>query len=794
MSKASTFQATNQLGSNDQLEVWESLVRTACNISTHQMPSFAACMSHGFFGLSENANTSKDANSYFQSAQALKINPSEFIRISTLEIEQALMQEVKLLRASLRPESEKVSKLHKSDMEMSLVSYEEMDLKLNISNASRTLELAYAEQIAALNMRLASLSQCDSLSVSQNPFRPDIFIKAMNTALYEFNPEGVDRSLTLPLISELLFDLAPIYHTLNQALIAKNILPDLQESYRLKRKKNNVDAQRVGEAVKNEVTKKLEEYFSGQSTNDSYSGSEARAGSNYGEGQVHSQAHQMHTKPYGNASNTYPEINPEVMHYLANAQKNMALHQLVAGAQNSMRLSQVRQEMPNVFRSGVEKHTLDLLTSVFDGVFGNQDIPEPIKELIGQLQIPILKAALIDRNFFFQDAHPARRLIDLMSQYSASWDQQKGVEDPLFQTMQRNVLRVQKEFDQQLGLFDEVVTDLENFMVAEEANAAEALQAPISRALQKEKFQQAGVAAINEISIRVNSGEVHTFVETFLENRWTKVLTLAFSVKEEKPHAIADAIKTMDDLIWSIQPKVSLAQRQEMVNRLPGILARLNKWLSLIKWEDADRIVFFADLAECHASIVRSPLDLSPEKQMEIAVEAAKLATERRLEKRQKLAEETALKQQSEEKQKAQAVATAIEQIKAKNIEDDNFDVSSDDDVDNIVAQLEQETEDAIDTVANLERGVWIQFTKNNRSLQKVRLAWISPMRSLFIFTSSQKEQSFSIAVSELENSFREQRAKIISLDKIVDKALQNALISNGKELPEIPESESTLS
>ena len=589
-----------------------------------------------------------------------------------------------------------------------------------------------------------------------------------------------------------LYDLAPIYHALNQALIAKNILPDLQESYRLKRKKNNVDAQRVGEVVKNEITKKLEEYFSENTSNENYANPSSSSRVNFGESQ--SQFQSAHSNSYSDAANSYPQVNPEVMHYLANAQKNMALHQLVAGAQNSMRLSQVRQEMPNVFRSGVEKHTLDLLTSVFDGVFGNQDIPEPIKDLIGQLQIPILKAALIDRNFFFQDAHPARRLIDLMSQYSASWDQQKGVEDPLFQTMQRNVLRVQKEFDQQLGLFDEVVTDLENFMVAEEANAAEALQAPISRALQKEKFQRAGVDAINEISIRINSGEVHTFVETFLENRWTKVLTLAFSVKEEKPHAIADAIKTMDDLIWSIQPKVSLAQRQEMVNRLPGILARLNKWLSLIKWEDADRIVFFADLAECHASIVRSPLDLSPERQMEIAVEAAKLATERRLEKRQKLVEEGVSKQKIEEQKKAQEVATVIEKIKTQNVEEGTFDVASQDDVDSIAAQIEQDKEDAIDAVANLERGVWIQFTKNNRSLQKVRLAWISPMRSLFIFTSSQKEQSFSIAVSELENSFIEKRATIISLDKIVDKALQNALINKDKGHPEIPENESTLS
>lgn len=457
------------------------------------------------------------------------------------------------------------------------------------------------------------------------------------------------------------------------------------------------------------------------------------------------------------------------------------------------------------------------------------------------LQVPVLKAALIDKNFFFKEEHPARRLIDLMSQYSASWDQRQGVDDPLFQTMQRNVLRVQNEFDQQVDLFDEVVNDLERFMQAEEATAQEALQAPITRALQREKFQQAGIAAKNDISLRVNSGEVQTFVETFLESRWIKVLTLAYSVKEEKPHAIADAIKTMDDLIWSIQPKYSLAQRQEMVNRLPSILSRLNKWLSLIKWEDADRIIFFADLAECHASIVRSPLELSPEKQVEIAVEAAKIATERRLEKRQKIAEEASLKEKVEQEKKEKEIAAERERLiqelkEAKALTQSTSSsvtsgstgevtsagiftnvssglagsvsssaaglsnaagpvnssdaihftqadaVSSSDadiqipGIEEIVERIEQNEEDAVDAVANLERGVWIQFTRNNELLQKVRLAWISPMRSLFIFTSSQKEQSFSISVAELETSFKEKRATVISLDKVVDRALMQAL------------------
>ncbi len=850
----------------EKLETWPALVQQACQLCAPQIEPFAGCLSHALFGQSEDATDSKLANTCFHGAQLLKNSTYTYYYLCTAALEKILKLEVKEFTQS--SQSARAVKNDQGEVEMSLVSYEEMELKLSYNRASRSLELAHAEPLAALNMRFASMLGLESVSVAQNPFRPEVFLRALNTAWCEFNPDVNSHTLALPLLSELVFDLAPVYHALNELLVLRGVLPDLQETYRMKRKQASLDAERVGEAVKNEVTRKLEQYFAGQSA-----GPEAHAAQHQQAVLASHGASALGTAPNAGGNGSHQpyafsaeatNFNPassELFQYLAGVQKNMAIHQLVAGAQNAMRLSQIRQEMPNVFHTGVERHTFDLLSHVFDGVFGNQEIPDQIKDLIGLLQVPVLKAALMDKDFFFQDSHPARRLIELLSKYSVSLDPEKGQEDPLFQAMQRNVIRVQKEFDQQLSLFDEVVNDLESFIQKDEAATIEALQAPINRAIQREKFKQASIAANQEVSLRVGTGEVLAFVETFLENRWTKVLTLAYSVREEKPHAVEDAIKTMDDLIWSIKPKITLAQRQEMINRLPGILARLNKWLSLIKWEDADRVQFFADLAECHASIVRAPLELSPERQMEIAVEAAKIATERRLEKRRKAEEEAKAKEAAEQAEKERLLALVIEKEKAKakqltevraqqgataqanliqqatsskrsevfetNGSSDNVAISHGDlppimaslvpnsdsstnaaDVACSVAssgggnaaedtataapseafvevtinpevmmtKVEQAILAAEEAVASLERGMWVEFEKRDASLQKVRLAWVSPMRSLFIFTSSQKEKSFSVAVDELERNFREGRAKIISVDKVVDRALLDAL------------------
>ncbi len=764
-----------------KLETWQTLVRHTQQLCHPQIDAFSARLSHAMFVKSEEATDAKDANLYFHGAQLLKNSAYTYYYLCTTILEKTLQAELQVLgsaSASAKPAA--VS----NDIAMSLVSYEEMELKLSFGRASRALELAHAELLAALNMRLASLLGEESINLTQNPFRPEVFVRAFHAAWVEFNPEKASHSLVLPMLSDLLFDLAPIYHSLNELLVIRGILPDLQETYRKKRQQSRAHSGRFGEGGKNDVARKLEQYFS--------DGRDDAAGGDGGANVY---------PPYAGDGIDFNPASSELFQYLADIQKNMAIHQLVSGAQNAMRLSQLRQEMPGMLRSGVERNTFDLLSQVFEGVTGDQEIAAPIKELINGLQVPVLKAALMDRNFFFQDEHPARRFIDLLSKYSASFDPAKGEDDPLFQAMQRNVLRVQREFDQQLSLFDEVATDLENFVRKDEAATMEALQAPITRALQKEKFKQASIAANHEVSMRIGTGEVLAFVETFLENRWTKVLTLAYSVKDEKPHALEDALKTMDDLIWSIKPKITLAQRQEMINRLPGILARLNKWLSLIKWEDADRVQFFADLAECHASIVRAPLELSPERQVEIAVEAAQLATERRLEKRAKAEAEEKAKAEAAEAEKARLIALALEQAKAAESaaasaasatstsesgatsEDSKLvpttqTLSAPTAVDEaaLMEAVTEKIESAADLVAGLERGEWVEFVKADQSCQKVRLAWISPMRSLYIFTSSQKEMSFSIAAEELEKNFKEGRARIIVLDKVVDRALVQAM------------------
>jgi hypothetical protein len=323
-------------------------------------------------------------------------------------------------------------------------------------------------------------------------------------------------------------------------------------------------------------------------------------------------------------------------------------------------------------------------------------------------------------------------MIDLMSRMG--WEQRRGADDPLFQAMQRGVDRVGRDFGQEVGVFAEAVAELEASIEAEESVAAAEISAPIAAALKQEKVTSATKSAKSAVALRVGSGDVVGVVETFLEKKWTSVLTIAYSVEPDKPGAVGNATRTMDDLIWSVKPKITQEQRKQLIAKLPGLLSTLNKWLDIIKWQDSERLQFFAELAECHASIVRAPIEMSPERQLEVALEVAQMDAMRRLEKEQ-----------------AQAAAEQAE------------------------AQV-AEADAAIAKVDGLERGMWLEFDQDDGSRQTVKLAWISPLRTLFIFSTGARKEAFSLSIEKLAAAYREERVRMVRQDGVVARALADAM------------------
>ena len=144
------------------------------------------------------------------------------------------------------------------------------------------------------------------------------------------------------------------------------------------------------------------------------------------------------------------------------------------GHANSAAPAQVKQDLLDQIRRlgggqrsaqlGQDEDTIDLVGMLFDYAVQDRNLPAPIQALLGRLQIPYLKVALMDRDFVARKAHPARRLLDDVAQACVGWSEESDKDQRLYNKVQEVVGTLLREFDDDTGVFERLNTDFNDFV------------------------------------------------------------------------------------------------------------------------------------------------------------------------------------------------------------------------------------------------------------------------------------------------------------------------------------------
>ena len=69
-----------------------------------------------------------------------------------------------------------------------------------------------------------------------------------------------------------------------------------------------------------------------------------------------------------------------------------------------------------------------------------------------------------------------------------------------------------------------------------------------------------------------------------------------------------------------------------------------------------------------------------------------------------------------------------------------------------------------------------LEFGQPDGSVRKLRLAWVSPLRSLFIFSSGLRQESFSLSHEKLAEALRTNSARVVAPEGVVGRVLIEAM------------------
>ena len=248
-------------------------------------------------------------------------------------------------------------------------------------------------------------------------------------------------------------------------------------------------------------------------------------------------------------------------------------------------LHQRKQALKKAAASPQERATIEIVALLFQSILTEERIPASVRVWFARLQMPVLRVAVTEPDFFATIDHPARRLIDRMGACVMGFDSASShhAGDPnsaLEKEIKRIVQVVEAYPDTGRRVFQTVLTEFEKFLEHYFSTENEATKRGVSLAQQVEQRETLAIQYTIELRRMLNEVPVQEGVRQFLFHVWADVLATT-AVRYGSQGVQTKVMKrAAADLIWSASAKVSREERAEVIRRLPPLLKSLREGMA----------------------------------------------------------------------------------------------------------------------------------------------------------------------------------------------------------------------
>ena len=244
-------------------------------------------------------------------------------------------------------------------------------------------------------------------------------------------------------------------------------------------------------------------------------------------------------------------------------------------------LHQRKQSLKQAATTQIERATIEIVALLFQSILTEERIPPSVRVWFARLQMPVLRVAVGEPDFFATIDHPARRLIDRMGSCVMGFDAtSRAVGDILEREIKRVVQVVEAYPDTGRRVFQTVLIEFEKFLEHYFKNENEASRVGVSLAQQVEQRETLAVQYTIELRKMLADVPVQEGVREFLFQVWADVLAMAAVKSGNTSEATMTMKRAAADLIWSASAKISREERADVIRRLPPLLKTLRDGMS----------------------------------------------------------------------------------------------------------------------------------------------------------------------------------------------------------------------
>jgi hypothetical protein len=337
-----------------------------------------------------------------------------------------------------------------------------------------------------------------------------------------------------------------------------------------------------------------------------------------------------------------------------------------------------------------------------------------------------------------------------MAMACIGWSEESDRDHRLYEKVKDTVETLLKDFDDDIGIFERMRVDFENFVETGKKRAELAEQRAAEATRGREKLHQARRIAADEIRRRINGRELPAMIQSVLTRPWANYLVLTLLRQGEDSKEWKQALRFADEFVWSIEEKSNEADKARLRSLLPVIEKHLRHGLTTVAYHDNDIKQLLQGLNLYYERLLRAPTATAS----------------------------------SDAAQAAEDFAPPVEMLEIVSRVAGGHASDNETAVEEIVMRSEPDPEtqaDAIEAIDDdflaeakaMKVGMWVEFSNpETGSKERAKLSWISPITGKYLFVNRKGLKVADKTVFALATEMRRGSTMVLEEVPLFDRAL----------------------
>jgi len=248
-----------------------------------------------------------------------------------------------------------------------------------------------------------------------------------------------------------------------------------------------------------------------------------------------------------------------------------------SAAELRRRSNELKRQAPTT----ADKATVEIVALMFQAILAEERIPFSARVWFARLQMPVLRVAIAEPEFFGTLQHPARMLIDRMGSVVMGFDA-AAISGSALEGEIRRVVQVIEQYPETGQrvfklVYDEFVAFLNKYLTQ-----GDATKKLMSVAQQVEQKETMAIQYTIELRKMLNDMPVRDEIREFLFKVWAEVLALAALKYGGQDEQTATLKRVASELVWAASAKPNRSDRARVIQELPKLLQRLRQGMELL--------------------------------------------------------------------------------------------------------------------------------------------------------------------------------------------------------------------